>query len=426
MAAHAEGSLRLGGGAGFALTSPQREYYSVGGQVDAQFSWELASLLDVQAGATYLLLPGSSGLPATLKSPGAMGFIGAGLRLKRPVREAPVIPWLEGLAGFVGTGPLGRFGLQGAAGLGFRLKESGGVLLGPVARVSYILSAPEAGFTSFDAVFLSVGLQLEILIGGSDPAPAPAPSLPPPPPPVNADQDGDGLTDAVDRCPSQAGPLATHGCPDDDVDRDGVLASVDKCPREAGPASNNGCPDDDPDRDGVIGMKDRCPDQSGPASAGGCPDRDGDTVPDAVDDCPEKVGAPENGGCPAYKSVKVTETKLELSQKIFFAFGKAQILNKSFELLDEVVAALHDHQRLCVRIEGHTDSKGNAQQNLKLSADRANAVREYLVQHGIQAWRLVSKGFGDTEPLDSNGTTEGREKNRRVEFVIVKCEGVTP
>jgi outer membrane protein OmpA-like peptidoglycan-associated protein len=72
-----------------------------------------------------------------------------------------------------------------------------------------------------------------------------------------------------------------------------------------------------------------------------------------------------------------------------------------------------------VRIEGHTDDKGNDKKNLKLSQGRADAVRDYLVNAGIAGDRLQSQGFGETRPIADNKTKEGREANRRVEFVIV-------
>ncbi len=392
-AARAEGSFRIEGAPAFALTSPQNRYYSGGGEATGLVAWELASVFDVEAGLRYLLLPGTSLLPAGLKSPGSMLLLGAGGRLKWPKRDSLFMPWVEALIGVVGTGPLARFGLQGAIGFGFRANTTSAFLFGPVVRASYLMSAPEVGYTSADAAFLSAGLQIEILFG----APAEAPPTEPPLVSETADRDGDGVPDLRDECPD-----------------------------EGGPQSNKGCPDPDPDHDGVFGARDRCPQQAGPAESNGCPDRDGDTVPDAVDDCPERAGAVENGGCPVYRAVKVTETRIEINEKIFFAFGKALILDKSFEVLDEVVKALSDHGKICVRIAGHTDSKGNPEQNLKLSADRAESVLNYLVSHGIDGTRQFSKGLGDTEPLDDNRTTEGREKNRRVEFVITKCQGVAP
>lgn len=156
------------------------------------------------------------------------------------------------------------------------------------------------------------------------------------------------------------------------------------------------------------------------------PDRDGDGVPDAVDACPTVPGAPADLGCPKYRQVVVTETKIEIRQKIFFAFGKTTILPKSFELLDEVVQALKDHALLFIRIEGHTDSIGSDDANLQLSQGRAEAVRAYLVAHGVPADHLEAKGYGPSFPLDTNATAEGREKNRRVEFTIVRGEAPSP
>ena len=72
-----------------------------------------------------------------------------------------------------------------------------------------------------------------------------------------------------------------------------------------------------------------------------------------------------------------------------------------------------------VRIEGHTDAVGAVEHNLALSEARAAAVREYLIGQGLTPDRLESKGYGPTLPLESNATAEGRERNRRVEFVIL-------
>jgi outer membrane protein OmpA-like peptidoglycan-associated protein len=119
--------------------------------------------------------------------------------------------------------------------------------------------------------------------------------------------------------------------------------------------------------------------------------------------------------------VRVTEQRIEIAQKLFFAFGTTKLLPKSEPLLDEVAQALKDRPSLCVRVEGHTDSKGSRDQNFVLSEGRAAAVRDYLLVEGIDAPRLTSKGYADTLPIDSNGTVEGRENNRRVEFVIVGC-----
>ncbi len=215
------------------------------------------------------------------------------------------------------------------------------------------------------------------------------PKAAPPPPP---DADGDGITDAEDQCPKQPGPAATHGCPDGDGD-------------------------------GIADRDDKCPQAAGPAALGGCPDSDKDGVADAEDQCPQVPGDAANHGCPVYKAIKVTAERIELAEKIFFAYDKVEIQPKSHEILDEVVQALADHPALRVKILGHTDSSGNEKHNLELSEGRASAVRDYLVSHGIDAARIVeAHGFGSQYPIDSNKTLEGRENNRRVEFLIVRDE----
>jgi outer membrane protein OmpA-like peptidoglycan-associated protein len=158
------------------------------------------------------------------------------------------------------------------------------------------------------------------------------------------------------------------------------------------------------------------------------PDRDQDGVPDAADNCPDVPGPFENHGCPVYKKVIVKRDKLELTEKIMFAFDKADIEVESVPLLDEVVQALKDYKGLRVRIEGHTDSQGPAEHNQTLSEERAAAVLAYVRDHGIASDRLSYKGFGSTEPTDSNKTVLGRENNRRVDFVVqfAIVDGGTP
>lgn len=148
------------------------------------------------------------------------------------------------------------------------------------------------------------------------------------------------------------------------------------------------------------------------------PDRDHDGLPDADDNCPDVAGPIENRGCPVYKKVIVRPDKLELSEKIMFAFDRADLEPDSFPLLDEVVQALKDNRGFRVQIEGHTDATGPEEYNQTLSEQRALAVFTYLRDHGIAAERLAYKGFGDSVPTDTNKTVVGRENNRRVDFVV--------
>ena len=147
-------------------------------------------------------------------------------------------------------------------------------------------------------------------------------------------------------------------------------------------------------------------------------DRDHDGVVDTLDNCPDVPGSTENGGCPVYKWVIVRPDRLELREKILFAFDRADIEADSLPMLDEVVQALKDNRSFRVQIEGHTDSTGRREHNQTLSEERAQAVLNYLRVHGIASDRLSYKGFGSTEPTDTNTTVLGRENNRRVDFVV--------
>jgi outer membrane protein OmpA-like peptidoglycan-associated protein len=149
-----------------------------------------------------------------------------------------------------------------------------------------------------------------------------------------------------------------------------------------------------------------------------CPDRDGDDVPDKVDRCPDVKGPLDNWGCPAYQKIVVKKDKLELKEKLYFAWNQAVIQEVSFPVLDEVVTALNDNKGFRVQVEGHTSSEGGDDHNQTLSERRADAVLDYLVAHGIDKQRLASKGFASSVPIDSNATAAGRENNRRVEFVV--------
>ena len=121
------------------------------------------------------------------------------------------------------------------------------------------------------------------------------------------------------------------------------------------------------------------------------------------------------------KRVEVTADKIVINEKIQFDFNKATIKPESHSLLDEVTGVIKQNPQLKkISIEGHTDSEGSDSYNLKLSDERANAVMKYLVEHGVEQARLAAKGFGETKPIASNDNDQGREQNRRVEFMIVE------
>jgi outer membrane protein OmpA-like peptidoglycan-associated protein len=105
---------------------------------------------------------------------------------------------------------------------------------------------------------------------------------------------------------------------------------------------------------------------------------------------------------------------------IFFLSGKADLQPESFPELDRLIRIMKENTSMTIEIAGHTDDVGNEEDNLKLSNDRARSVKYYLLRKGIKEMRINSKGYGETEPLAGNDSAEGKQKNRRVEFRIVK------
>ena len=178
----------------------------------------------------------------------------------------------------------------------------------------------------------------------------------------------------------------------------------------------------DTDGDGVSDIMDKCPQTAqkvrGLVDKHGCPlDSDGDGVPDYEDKCPKTYGDIANNGCPEIKK-EVKELFRQALQGIQFETAKAEILPASSVILDKIADILLLNPSYLVEIQGHTDNFGNSSSNLILSESRAEAVRKYLVEKGVNNSRLSSHGYGDTKPVANNNTSEGRSKNRRVEFIV--------
>jgi hypothetical protein len=258
-------------------------------------------------------------------------------------------------------------------------------------------------------------------------------SAPPPPPRPETitDSDHDGVADAADRCPHESGPAANDGCPDLDSDGDGTVDRLDKCPQERGPpqlgSGREGCPPPDGDGDGVSDALDRCPDVKGNVDNYGCPDvdSDGDGLIDRLDKCPFDLevynGNDDEDGCPdnGPPLAELAKDKILLKQPLIF--NGAVLDLRSFKTVAVVARLLTLHPEITrLRIEGYTDNRGSALDNLELSKNRAAAVRRLLVEgHGIDGKRLVAQGFGPAKPIADNRTEAGRAKNRRIELVIV-------
>lgn len=229
------------------------------------------------------------------------------------------------------------------------------------------------------------------------------------------DRDDDGVSDDVDQCPDKPGRPEHEGCPD--TDYDGVLDHLDDCPELPGLAMSAGCPDSD--NDGVFDPQDRCPTIPGLIDGEGCPDSDGDGIIDPDDKCPDTGGNVDIYGCP-----ELTEKELAVldfaSRNIFFVANSEKILERSFEVLDQVLDIMKRFKNYNLRLDGYTDDRGNEVVNQQLSERRAELCYEYLVINGIRPSRITYQGYGETNPIADNNTPEGRAKNRRVEFYLIK------
>jgi len=222
-----------------------------------------------------------------------------------------------------------------------------------------------------------------------------------------SDRDHDGIPDDIDACPDEPedhkGNDPSDGCPmPPDRDGDGIPDQYDKCPDQAedkdGIDDGDGCPEDDADNDGIA---------------------------DAVDACPKEPGQkntdPKKNGCPSF--IKVEGNVVRILQQVHFATASAVILPESFPMLQEISTLLKANKGIKrMSIEGHTDNRGSAELNKKLSGDRATSVMNWLTQHGVEASRLEAHGYGLEKPIDTNDTEQGRSANRRVEFKILEEE----
>jgi outer membrane protein OmpA-like peptidoglycan-associated protein len=184
----------------------------------------------------------------------------------------------------------------------------------------------------------------------------------------------------------------------EDSDHDGVLDKDDGAPYE--PEDIDGYRDDD-------GVPD--------------PDNDGDGIPDGDDECPELTGDVEHRGCPAKTFVKIENGQIIIIGKVQFQTGSTEVDKNSGPLLDQIAQALDANPQVKkIRVEGNTDNVGGTAINQKLSEQRAASVKRALVKRGVSDDRLETRGLGETRPIAPNASPGGRQKNRRVEFLIVE------
>lgn len=209
----------------------------------------------------------------------------------------------------------------------------------------------------YDDAVAGLGLQYTFQKAAVAPPPAPAPIPPPPLPP--ADTDGDGVLDTVDQCPNTPR---------------GVQVDVRGCPL----------------------------------------DSDGDGVPDYLDKCPNTTRGltVDATGC-----VRAVQTIV--LQNVNFEFNKDVLTADARVVLAGVAKGLTSQKDLRVELAGHTDSKGSDAYNQRLSDRRAASVKTFLITQGVAPAQLVSKGYGEKQPIATNETDPGRAQNRRVEFRVL-------
>jgi OOP family OmpA-OmpF porin len=200
-----------------------------------------------------------------------------------------------------------------------------------------------------------------------------------------------------------------------DADDDGISDDVDRCPNipedRDGYQDTDGCPDEDPDadRDGVPDWDDQCPDAK-------------ETI----------NGYEDDDGCPDTGSSQVIyeDGQFRVLDAVHFEHGSAKLQEDSYGLLDQVALTIKAHPEMKVRVEGHTDDTGPEVVNRRLSQNRAESVRRYLIRKGVQPGRVEAKGYGETRPLERGTSEEARAANRRVEFVVIEgsepSHGLTP
>ena len=271
------------------------------------------------------------------------------------------------------------------------------------------------------------------------------------------DTDNDGIADNDDACPKMAGSLTLKGCPDSDSD--GIADNEDNCPDVAGTAGMNGCPDSD--NDGIADMDDKCPNEAGVAGGDGCPEVIVETTPPVVETTPattettpvqeESVYSPSSNSSASYTTTSPsttststtntssyaqpsiataagsTVTKVEViellelaTEKVKFRTSSATINDESLPILDQIADIMNYHPNYHLTINGYTDNSGDSADNQHLSMRRARRCYKYLVSRGVSLNRMEFKGYGETNPVASNSSEDGRQLNRRVEFIMTQ------
>lgn len=294
------------------------------------------------------------------------------------------------------------------------------------------------------------------------------------------DRDGDKIMDRLDSCPDNRGLAAFHGCPDSDHDL--VIDKLDACPNDSGRISAKGCPD--MDADGILDKDDRCPEKVGSKENDGCPlaklhvldekqqitstaiiGKDGKftfaefpekespllklesfdvLIPNEISVVTGKGFFVARKGADGYfhieylasdknKLGKLEEADVQVKLKmdeatavkkametLEFDKGSEVIRVSSSDGLNSVAQLLVKNPSWKLKLSGHTDNVSSLKYNMNLSKKRVESIKKHLLQIGVPANQIVLKWYGPSKPIASNDTEEGRQKNRRVEFLIIQ------
>lgn len=222
--------------------------------------------------------------------------------------------------------------------------------------------------------------------------------------PLNPDTDGDGLTDGDEVRVYATDPL------NPDTDRDRLLDGLEVLTHKTNPLKP------DTDGDGLTDGDEVLTHRTDPLN----PDTDGGSVPDGTEVRRDTNPLNPADDVPKKESLAVEIGKPIVLEGLVFEFNSARIRPGSEPVLENAYAIMTENPAIEVEIHGHTDNIGKASYNLKLSQARAVSVRQWLVDRGIDPARITTKGFGFVRPIGPNDTEEGRQKNRRIEFVRVK------
>ena len=457
-------AFRGEGAVGTMISAHQKDAlgFGLGFEGTVRVGFNFIDALSINVSLSNWFFPSDSGTGRVL---GVMG----GLRFEPRIGSVGRL-YLEGNFGYAFTGDKGRLHLD--AGLGFEFQVARAFAIGPMVRYGHVFQTNdyvELNLTGAqydqvyagDAQWIAGGISLTVRV----PEPEAAPEAP-------ADGDGDGVIDANDQCPttpqgtnpdpSRPGcPLtdtdgdgvydnedqcvnvpagqrpdpARRGCPTSDQDNDGVSDGEDQCPttpQGANPdPARRGCPLTDQDNDTIYDNEDQCPTEPQGAhpdpARRGCPigDRDHDGITDDADRCPDQAetfnGRDDTDGCPDGDALGVREGgQIRIMEQVRFRNNRSTIQGRrSFAVLDAVVAIMRASPDISqLDVQGHTDDRGSADRNRTLSGERAQAVVQYLTQHGVEANRLSSHGFGPDRPLVQGTSRRARAANRRVEFHI--------